>query len=457
MRVLFATAELRPLVSAGGLGEAASGLAAGLADLGLDVVTALPDYAGYELSDETLVELDVPDWASPASARIGTHPEAGHLALITVPGIARPNPYVDAEGKGWADNADRFGAFSAAVASVSRVLKADIVHINDWHTALTPAFLAEDVPTVLTIHNLGHQGWAPPPWVHRLPRLRQEYTVRDSVNGLAGAIRVVDRVVAVSPTYANEILNPGEGMGLEADLRARGSDLRGILNGIDARAWNPAADIYTPHFDIENIDRKLDARNALLSHTGWTDNGDPLIVMVTRLVDQKGVDLAFEAARFLEGMKARMIVLGSGEQRLADWGTWLADTQPDRFWFHNGYDAPLSHLLFAGGDILAMPSRFEPCGLAQMQAMAYGTVPVVTPVGGLVDTVIDADLHSDGNGFVASAMDESGFVDAIHRSLRGVRHHGRKRALQRRGMTRDWSWTEPAKEFRDLYLEISST
>lgn len=456
MRILFATAELRPLVSAGGLGEAAAGLASGLTELGLDVVTALPDYAGYELSDEDVVALDVPEWASPASARIGIHPEAGQLALITVPGIARPNPYVDAEGEGWDDNADRFAAFSAAIASLSRVIEADIVHLNDWHTALTPAFLAEDVPTVLTIHNLGHQGWAPPPWIHRLPRLRQAYTVGDSVNGLAGAIRVVDRVVAVSPTYAREIVEPAQGLGLAWDLKARGSDLRGILNGIDTRAWDPATDLYTPHFDADNIDLKGDARNALLDHVGWTDNGDPLIVMVTRLVDQKGVDLAFEAARFLEGMKARMIVLGSGERRLAEWGTWLGETKPDHFWFHNGYDAPLSHLLFAGGDILAMPSLFEPCGLAQMQAMAYGTVPVVTPVGGLVDTVIDADLHPDGNGFVASAMDESGFVDAMHRALRGVRHHGRRRSLQRRGMTRDWSWTEPAKEFRDLYLEIST-
>ncbi len=454
MKVLFATAELRPLVSAGGLGEAAAGLAAGLSELGLDVLTALPDYADYPLENEELVALEVPEWAAPASARIGTHPEAGPLALITVPGINRPNPYVDAEGKGWPDNEERFGAFSAAIASLSRVVKADVVHINDWHTALAPAFLAEGVPTVLTIHNLGHQGWAPPPWIHRLPRLRQEYTVGDSVNSLAGAIRVADRVVAVSPTYATEILQPEEGMGLDSELKARGTDLRGILNGIDTRAWDPANDAHTPPFDANNIDKKLDARSALLDHVGWEDNGDPLIVMVTRLVDQKGVDLAFEAARFLEGMRARMIVLGSGEQRLADWGTWLGETQPERFWFHNGYDAPLSHLLFAGGDILAMPSLFEPCGLAQMQAMAYGTVPVVTPVGGLVDTVIDADMNAEGNGFVATTMDQSGFVDALHRALRGVRHHGRRRSLQRRGMTRDWSWTEPAKQFRDLYTEI---
>lgn len=456
MRILFATAELRPLVSAGGLGEAAAGLASALAELGVDILTALPDYAEYELSEETTVPLDVPEWAGPAWARIGVHPDAGNIALITVPGIARPNPYVDSDGIGWPDNEERFGAFSAAVAELSRVFQADVVHLNDWHTALTPAFLPDGVPTVLTIHNLGHQGWAPPPWVHRLPKHRNAYVVGDSVNSLAGAIRVVDRVVAVSPSYAQEILSYESGMGLETDLAARGSDLRGILNGIDTRAWNPATDEYAPHFDVKNIKAKLVARQALLDLVGWEENGDPLIVMVTRLVEQKGVDLAFEAARFLDGMRARMIVLGSGEARLSQWGAWLGATEPDRFWFYNGYDAPLSHMLFAGGDILAMPSRFEPCGLAQMQAMAYGTVPVVTPVGGLRDTVIDADLHSDGNGFVALTMDEAGLVDALHRSLRAVRHHGRRRSLQRRGMNRDWSWTQPAKEFRDLYLELVS-
>lgn len=175
-------------------------------------------------------------------------------------------------------------------------------------------------------------------------------------------------------------------MGLQDLLAARGDDLRGILNGIDVRAWNPATDVHAPRFDASDLTGKAATRTALLDRAGWSDTDEPLIVMVTRLVDQKGVDLAFEAARFLEGMKARMIVLGTGDPRLAAWGEWLARTQPERFWFFNGYDAPLSHLLFAGGDLLLMPSRFEPCGLAQMQAMAYGTIPVVTAVGGLVDT-----------------------------------------------------------------------
>ena len=454
MKVLFATAELRPLVSAGGLGEAAAGLAAGLRDQGVEVITVIPGYSAYELDNEEYVALDVPDWASPASARIGEHADAGRLAIVDVPGIVRPDPYVDEHGEGWADNDARFAAFAAAVASLSRLLDVDLVQLNDWHTALTPAFLGDGVPTVMTIHNLAHQGWAAADWLHRLPSHRDSYAWGDAVNSLAGAIKVADRVVAVSPNYAREITTEAAGMGLEGVLADRGHDLRGILNGIDTRAWNPATDVHAPQYDLTNLAGKVAARTRLLDLVGWSDTDEPLIVMVTRLVDQKGVDLAFEAARFLEGMRARMLVLGSGEPGLGLWGHELGRTQPERFWFFNGYDAPLSHLLFAGGDLLLMPSRFEPCGLAQMQAMSYGTIPIVTPVGGLVDTVLDADLHRDGNGFVAASLDESGTVDAIHRGLRAWRHAGRRKAIQRRGMTPDWSWAGPAGQFVDLYHEL---
>ncbi len=455
MRLLFATAELRPLASAGGLGEAAAGLTAALAaHPEVQVITVLPDYRRWPLEDVQQLDLDVPEWAAPASVRLGHHADAGLLALVDVPGIERPDPYVDTDGNGWGDNDQRFGAFSMAVAALAHRLDVDLVHLNDWHTALVPAFLADAIPSVLTIHNLAHQGWADPSWIHRLPTHRDAYEWGNAVNGLAGAIATVDRVVTVSPHYAREIVTAEGGMGLHLRLADRGEDLVGILNGIDTRAWNPELDPHVPPYTPTDLTGKATARAALLDHCGWTDLGDPLVVLVTRLVEQKGVDYAFEAARFLDGMRTRMIVLGSGERRLADWARWLVGEHPDRFWFHDGYDGPLSHLLFAGGDLLLMPSRFEPCGLAQMQAMAYGTVPVVTPVGGLLDTVIDADARPDGNGFVASALDESGVVDALHRGLRGVRHGGRRRALQRRGMTHDWSWTEPAARYVELYDSV---
>lgn len=455
--ILFATAELRPLVSAGGLGEASAGLVAALRAAGTDVTIALPDYFGWELSSSTKKTLDVEEWASPASVRVGDHPEAGRLALINVPGIERPDPYVDEDGEGWPDNTDRFAAFSAAIGSLAATGDYDVVHLNDWHTAFAPAFIPPAVPTILTIHNLGHQGYADSFWLDRLPSQRDSYAWGDGTNALAGAIRCVDVVTTVSPNYATEIVTERGGMGLDERFSERGSDLVGIRNGIDTRAWNPATDEFTANFDFDSLDGKRQAREQLLARVGWDDTGEPIIVLITRLVEQKGVDLAFEAARFLEGMRARMIVLGSGERRLADWGRWLQDTQPDRFWFLDGYDVELSHEMFAGADLFLMPSRFEPCGLAQMQAMAYGTIPVVTAVGGLVDTVADADHTRDGNGFVATTGDESGVVDALHRGLRAFRHAGRRKSLQRRGMSADWSWIQPAQHYISLYDEVAET
>ncbi len=203
-------------------------------------------------------------------------------------------------------------------------------------------------------------------------------------------------------------------MGLADVLDWRGSDLVGIRNGIDTRSWDPSID---PHiaapYSLDDLTGKLTCRSALLDELGWDDTGEPVIGIVSRLVDQKGMDLAFAAARYLDGMRMRMVVLGSGDRSLADWGRALAAEQPDRFHFTDGFDAAYSHRIFAGADLLAMPSRFEPCGLAQMQAMAYATIPVVTPVGGLVDTVVDDDAsRGDGTGFVAATIDVTGLVDA---------------------------------------------
>ncbi|MCP3987773.1 MAG: glycosyltransferase [Actinomycetia bacterium] len=454
MRVLFATAELRPLVSTGGLGEASAGLVGALRRLGHDVEVILPDYAGWELEDEDDLMVRVPGWASPACARRGVHREAGRLILVSVPGIERPHPYVDAAGIGWPDNDSRFAAFSAAVASVAELLGPDIVQLNDWHTGLVPALLGQSIPTVLTIHNLAHQGWANIGWLHELPTHRDSYHHGDALNMLAGAIRAVDAVVTVSPTYATEIVTEAGGMGLNGALEAR-DQIYGIRNGIDTMTWDPAIDPHLPaSFSFDAPAGKEQAKAALVDRAGWGEVKTPVVAMVTRLAEQKGVDLAFEAARYLEGMRARLMVLGSGEQRLADWGRWLTEEYPGRFWFIDGYDVPLSHLMFAGADLFLMPSRFEPCGLAQMQAMAYGTIPVVTGVGGLGDTVMDADASRDGNGFVSQTVDLAGVVDALHRALSAWRHAGRRRRIIRHGMAVDWSWAEPAVELADLYESV---
>jgi starch synthase len=455
VRVLFATAELRPLASTGGLGEAATGLVGALRGLGHEVEVVLPDYSGYDLDGEERISVPVPHWASPITVRRGTHPEAGPVVLVDGPALTRPHPYVDPEtGEGWPDNDHRFASFAAAVAALIEELEPDVVQLNDWHTALVPALAPQGVPTVLTIHNLAHQGWANVGWLYELPTHRDHYRRDDAVNMLAGGIASADAVVTVSPTYAREILTPEGGMGLDDVLRAR-DQVHGIRNGIDIAAWNPALDPFlTTTYDLDDLDGKAKAKRAMVEEAGWTEVREPVVAMVTRLDEQKGVDLAFEAARYLEGMRSRLVVLGSGQRRLADWGRWLAAEHPERVRFIDGYDVAASHRLFAGADLFLMPSRFEPCGLAQMQAMAYGTIPVVTAVGGLVDTVIDVDTNRDGNGFVAGAVDVAGVVDALHRAHRAWRHAGRRKRIIRQGMGTDWSWDEPARQFADLYRSL---
>jgi starch synthase len=248
-------------------------------------------------------------------------------------------------------------------------------------------------------------------------------------------------------------------MGLHEVLANLGDRLVGIINGIDVGEWNPATDETLPAvFNATNLRGKAVNRTALHHRFGLSTEGpaQPLIAMVTRLVEQKGIDLAADAARFLDRIPARLAVLGSGDAELADRLAALSASQPDRIGFINGYDAELSHLLFAGADLLLMPSRFEPCGLAQMQAMAYGTIPVVTDVGGLSDTVIDADDDPDhGTGFVSRSVDSAGMVDAIHRAARAWRASRRCAAIRRRGMAVDWSWAGPARSYVELYEQIT--
>jgi starch synthase len=456
VKVLFASAEFAPLVRVGGLAEATSGLVHQFRSDGVDVEVVIPDYFDTPLTDETSVFLDVPDWAGPAVARSGMSEQAGPVTLVSVPGIQRPNPYVDANGDGWSDNADRFFAFSAAVGALADLRGPDVVHCNDWHTALTLGFLSGDVPTVFTIHTLGYQGWTSGGWLDRIPHHSEAFERHGGTNPVAGAIALADRVVAVSPNYADEIRREEGGSGLHEEMIALGDRLVGILNGIDTGVWNPSTDHFiAADYAPDAMAGKTACRQKLLDAVGWVDTGVPVVGVVTRLVEQKGIDVLLDTVRYANLMPFRLVMLGSGEKWLADWARYLAGEMPETVAFHDGYDVAFGHEIFAGADLLAMPSRFEPCGLAQMQAMEYGTIPVVTTVGGLVDTVTDADENPEiGNGFVSQSVDTQGFVDALHRAVRAWNDPQRRLAIQLRGMKTDWSWKDPAGRHIELYEEI---
>jgi starch synthase len=425
--------------------------------LGLDAEVVLPDYDNRALAGETVEELDVPAWVGPTRARRGIDAGGRTVTLIDAPSIARPHPYLDpATGEGWADNDHRFAAFSAAIAALTNAHRPDVLHLNDWHTGLVLGMLEAPPPTVLTIHTIAYQGITADSWLERLVSHRAVFEWFGGTNPLAGAIALADRVIAVSPTYAREILTPQDGVGLHHRLQELGDRLIGIRNGIDTDVWDPSRD---PHvasrYHATELLGKSACRAALLDDLGWSEDGSTIVGMVTRLAAQKGVDLALDAARFFPEVPARLVLLGAGDKALAEQARAYMDLAPDRIAFVEGYDDAFGHRIFAGADALMMPSRFEPCGLAQMQAMAYGTIPVTTDVGGLHDTVVDDDRQRGrGNGFVSRSVDSAGMVDALHRAARAVKQPARRRALQRRGMTTDWSWTQPALEHIEVYREL---
>jgi starch synthase len=464
MKVLFATAELAPLVRVGGLAEAASGLVRSLREAAVDVEVVLPDYFDTNLIDEDRTVVVGPEWVGPVVARRGVLPGFGIVTLLGFDGVARPHPYVEpSTGQGWADNDQRFFRFSAALAKLAELRQVELVHLNDWHTSAALAFLSERMPTVLSLHNLAYQGMASGQWLAQIaedsPRSEKDqsaYECFGAINPLGGAISLADRVVAVSPNYAREILQPENGFGLDLLLRERGPELIGILNGIDAAEWDPSEDPFLPStFTLSGLGGKAECRTALVKEFGLKEKDGPVLGMVTRLVDQKGVDLLLDAAQYLSSWDANLVVLGAGDPSLAGALHQRSANVDSGIAFREGYDLGLAHRIFAGSDLYVMPSRFEPCGLAQMQAMAYGTIPVTTSVGGLLDTVIDADIDPvNGNGFRSPHNSGAGLVDALHRATKAWNVPARRHRIVANGMGRDWSWVEPAHRYANLYREL---
>jgi len=456
MRVLFATAELSPVATVGGLAAAAAGLGAELRRAGIDLDLVMPDYGGIALVDETSFELDVPNWVGAAVVRRGHHPVVGALTVISVPGMARPHPYLQADGMGWPDNSERFFRFSRAVAALVERERPDVLHLNDWHTGAARAALVDPPPTVVSIHNLAYQGIADGSWLDRIGPDGSHYEWWGGTNPLSGALALADRIVAVSPNYAKEIQTPADGFGLDGPLRDRSEAVVGIVNGIDVDVWDPTSDPLIPAtFTAKDFDGKVRCRAALCERLGFPHDDVALATVVTRLTEQKGIDLLVPLIPLLDEIPLRLGILGSGDAVLAAELRALAEAHPESLAFVEGYDEALSHLMFAGADMFLMPSRFEPCGLTQMQAMRYGTIPVVTAVGGLVDTVPDADAVANGLGFVADRAAPEHLLAAMFRAARRVGKKRQRVALQKRMMGVDWSWQRPAQRYADLYAELA--
>lgn len=481
LRVLYAAPEIAPWVKTGGLGDVAGALPAALAANGLDVRVLVPGYPALLAAfpeREHLTRIEHPAGAMlPAELSSVALGERLSLLVLECPGYYERigGPYQDRTGRDWADNALRFGLLSKAAALLASTAsplawRPQILHCNDWQTALAPAFLHYRLQalaaSVLTIHNLAFQGLFTHGTIASLD-LPPESFVLDGVefhgqlSFLKAGLQFCDRITTVSPSYADEICDSEHGFGLEGLLRHRRAALSGILNGIDPAEWNPARDaLIAQRYDRDSLEEKAANRRALRQRLGLrTDEATPLLAMVSRMTHQKGSDLVISAAEMLLDRGAQFAVLGSGEALMEDAWRRLAARHPGRIGVQIGFDEGLAHLIEAGADIFLMPSRFEPCGLNQMYSLVYGTPPVVRATGGLADTVVDLDAATraagTANGFSFEDPTTPALVHAAARAIEAWHDKPLWRELQRNGMACDFSWSHAVQPYIGLYRELA--
>jgi starch synthase len=476
IRVLSVVSEVFPLVKTGGLADVTGALPLALAREGVAMRTLVPGYPAVvdALRDAEPVHLFAALHGGPA--RLLAANVAGlDLFVLDAPHLyARPgNPYVAADGREWPDNALRFAALSAAGAEIGRGRVADfvpdVVHAHDWQAGLAPAYLhyggTPRPRTVMTAHNLAFQGQYPasllatlglPPRAFALDGVEYHGTI----GYLKAGLQLADRITTVSPNYAAEIRTPEFGMGLDGLLRHRSAVLSGILNGIDTDRWNPAADPHLPaSFDAKRLVRRADNKVALQKQMGLpTGTTAPLFGVVGRLTWQKGMDLLLDALPRLLDLGAQFVLVGSGESSIEAGFAAAARRDPQRVAVHIGYDEALAHAMQGGADVIVMPSRFEPCGLTQQCALRYGAIPVVARVGGLSDTVIDANemalAAGAGTGVMFAPVTRDALSLALERTVRLWHQHATWHRLQLHAMAVDVGWGRPAKHYAKMYRDL---
>ena len=473
LHVLMVASEAHPFSKTGGLAEVTGALPQALANLGHRVTLVVPRYRGGGGERAEPAIISVGGRAQPvgfAKQSLGPRLDA---ILVDAPELFdREGLYGTAAGD-YADNAWRFAVFSRAALEYARLSaeRPSVIHAHDWQTGLVPAYqkmhLASDpfvggVPTVFTIHNLAFQGVFPPATLDEIGLGWEVFNLQameywGQISYLKAGINFSEKITTVSPNYAREIVTPEMGFGFEGVLHRRRADLVGILNGIDTERWNPSADAFVPaHFTATALAGKRKAKELLLEAMGLPRDAAalarPVIGVVSRLTDQKGMDLIASAADELMSLDASWTMLGNGEGRYEELWTWLAARHPDRVAARIGFDERLAHHIEAGADAFLMPSRFEPCGLNQMYSLCYGTVPIVRATGGLEDTVADYDSETGrGTGFKFRDYTPAALVEAVRRAVELYKDRSAWKRVQQAAMREDHSWDVSAREYVKVY------
>ena len=476
MKVLFATPEVAPFSRAGGLADVSQALPLYISRLGHEVRVVTPKYRLVQPLKPALkpleVTLEVPiSWMKkPARVFQASLREGVPVYLIGRDDLYDRDGLYGNEYGDYQDNAERFIFFSRAVLELCLALnlKPDIIHCNDWQTGLIPVYLKTlyaDSPSLrstaslFTIHNLGYQGlfWhydlhlTGLGWELFTPRALEFF---GKLNLMKGGIVFADTLNTVSPNYRKEILTPANGFGLEGILRTRENDLFAVLNGVDSQVWDPSKDPFLPvPYTTSTLENKKICKSHLQGLFHLKKRGElPIIAIISKLLDRKGLDLVSQFFPRLMELDLQIILMGQGAEQYQSWAMEMVEKYPGLIGLEMGYNEPLAHQIQAGADILLMPSRYEPCGLDQLYALKYGTIPIVRAVGGLEDTVEDYDPQNDqGTGFKFKEYEWEKLFQTIQRALAVFRDKPRWKRLIQRAMNQDFSWEKSASQYESLY------
>jgi starch synthase len=471
LRILMIASEAQSFAKTGGLADVVTALAQALGRLGHHVTLFTPRYRGVAAGDrrERLRVFIANQWIEGTvyAEPLGANADAMLLdcpALFDRAGIYAEN------NTDYVDNPLRFAFLTRAALEWAgqQPQPFTVYHGHDWQTGLLPVYAGKRVPTVFTIHNLAFQGVFDKRWVAALGLRWEDFTMSgfefwDRISFLKAGVVFSDALTTVSPTYAAEIQRPEYGYGFDGIMRARAGALVGILNGIDTDQWDPSRSPLLPApFDRTNLDGKRVAKRALLDLYGLRVDEDalrrPIVAMVSRMTEQKGLDLVAALASRLPSLDATFIIAGTGDARFEIMWRGLSAAHPNRIGVFVGFDEQHAQLVEAGADMFMMPSRYEPCGLNQMYSMRYGTVPIVRAVGGLADTVKPYNrANGQGTGFLFSEYQPAALWDALQRALSLYATQPRQwRRLQINGMKKDFSWERSATEYVKLYKRATA-